>query len=104
MKILADAYYEADERARLEMEARIKGETPPLMLMPPDRIPDGYAIEVFEKAELYQRATGNPVFNPMRIQPHSLEDIDAYFVAQKALFEDWIKYYTDMHLRPEGLK
>jgi len=104
VKQLADAYHEADEQARLAMDARIEGKTPPLMLLPPERVPSGYAIEVFEKAELYRRATGNPVFNPLRIQPETLADIDVYFVAQKALFDDWIQYYTDMHLRPEGLR
>jgi len=86
------------------MDARVKGETPPLLLLPPERIPDDYDIEAFEKAELYRRATGNPVFNPLRIQPESLGDINVHWMNAQALFDQWLKYFTDMHQRPEGLR
>lgn len=74
------------------------------MLEPPDHYPTLYDFEIHEKAELYKRATGNPVFNPLCLEPKTVFDLDIGFMVEHALWNDWKQYYTDLPNRPADLR
>lgn len=86
------------------MRREIHNEPPELMLLPPEHYPTLYDFDVHEKAELYKRATGKPVFNPLCLEPRDIFDMDIGFMAEHALWGDWIQYYQDMNLRPDSLR
>ena len=69
--------------------------------LPP--LPRRYSKESLNAAYNYERGSGNYPFNPRRLAPETLLDIDVEFVSDFENFKKGIKWAKDIPKRPSGM-